>query len=94
MLDDVFAGAAANRPHWASASTQRRADLPRVGADRQDGQPEPVPGRRRASTVTVAMTQDAASGVWSYTAPDASWVNRYYYTYTCRCCRAGPATRW
>ncbi len=29
----------------------------------------------------VAMTRDAASGVWRYTAPDASLTNQYYYTY-------------
>ncbi len=35
-----------------------------------------------AAASSVAMTKDAASGVWSYTAPDASWTNRAYYTYT------------
>ncbi|WP_229205556.1 MULTISPECIES: pullulanase-type alpha-1,6-glucosidase [unclassified Duganella] len=30
---------------------------------------------------TYAMKRDFGTGVWSYTAPDASWVNRYYYTY-------------
>ncbi|UUZ53152.1 hypothetical protein LP419_30025 [Massilia sp. H-1] len=30
---------------------------------------------------TVAMTKDAASGVWSYSAPNALWTNQYYYTY-------------
>jgi pullulanase len=35
-----------------------------------------------AGATTVAMTRDAASGVWSYTAPDANWSNRAYYTYT------------
>ncbi len=34
-----------------------------------------------STATTVAMTRDAASGVWSYTAPDALWTNRYYYTY-------------
>ncbi len=31
---------------------------------------------------SVPMARDGASGVWSFTAPDASWSNRYYYTYT------------
>ncbi|WP_229415691.1 alpha-1,6-glucosidase domain-containing protein [Pseudoduganella armeniaca] len=36
-----------------------------------------------ATTSTpVAMKHDPASGLWSYTAPDASWTNRAYYTYT------------
>jgi len=30
---------------------------------------------------TRAMKLDYSTGVWSYTAPDASWTNRYYYTY-------------
>ena len=34
--------------------------------------------------VSVGMTQDPASGVWSYTAPDASWTNTAYYTYSVR----------
>ncbi len=38
------------------------------------------------ATATVATAQpmmvlDTASGVWSYTAPDASWTNSAYYTY-------------
>jgi len=34
------------------------------------------------SAVSVSMTEDPASGVWSYTAPDASWTNTAYYTYS------------
>ena len=30
----------------------------------------------------VALSKDSASGVWSYSAKDASWSNRFYYTYT------------
>ena len=33
-------------------------------------------------TDTVPMTRDAASGTWRYTARNASWTNRAYYTYT------------
>jgi len=35
-----------------------------------------------ATFSSVPMKRDASSGVWSYTAPDASWTNRSYYTYT------------
>ncbi|MBV8657508.1 MAG: DUF3372 domain-containing protein [Burkholderiales bacterium] len=31
---------------------------------------------------TVAMTVDAASGVWRYTAADASWTDQKYYSYS------------
>jgi pullulanase len=40
------------------------------------------PDANAASSATVTMSRDAASGVWQYRAPDASWTNRYYYTYT------------
>jgi len=33
-------------------------------------------------TDAVPMTRDAASGIWHYTARNASWTNRAYYTYT------------
>lgn len=36
------------------------------------------------SPVSVGMTLDPSSGVWSYTAPDASWTNTAYYTYSVR----------
>jgi pullulanase len=36
------------------------------------------------SPVSVSMTEDPSSGVWSYTAPDASWTNMAYYTYSVR----------
>ena len=35
-----------------------------------------------ASANSVAMTRDSASGVWSYTAPNAQWTNSAYYTYS------------
>jgi len=33
------------------------------------------------AATTVAMSRDAASGVWSYTAPNAQWTNSAYYTF-------------
>jgi pullulanase len=36
------------------------------------------------SPVPVSMTEDPASGVWSYSAPDGSWTNTAYYTYSVR----------
>jgi pullulanase/glycogen debranching enzyme len=34
--------------------------------------------------VSVSMSEDPSSGVWSYTAPDALWTNVAYYTYSVR----------
>jgi pullulanase len=39
------------------------------------------PDANGASTGAIAMSRDGASGVWSLTATDSSWTNRYYYTY-------------
>ena len=45
------------------------------------------------SPVSVSMTEDPASGVWSYTAADASWTNMTYYTYSVRVfSRAAPSS--
>ncbi len=35
-----------------------------------------------ANTASVDMLEDSASGVWSYTAPDASLTNSAYYTFS------------
>ncbi len=40
------------------------------------------PDANSASTSSIAMTRDAASGVWQLRGADARWTNRYYYTYT------------
>ena len=84
MLDSVFAPAALNSKLgvtfnaagvptfrvWAPTAKSVALDL--------------YADANAASTGQVAMVKDAASGVWSYTAPDARWSNRYYYTYTVR----------
>lgn len=44
------------------------------------------------SPTSVSMTEDPASGVWSYTAADASWTNVAYYSYSVRVfSRAAPS---
>nr|WP_315215420.1 alpha-1,6-glucosidase domain-containing protein [uncultured Duganella sp.] len=81
MLDDVFAGAAANATLGLSYN-RNGAPTFRVWAPTAKGVSLNLyPDANGASTATRAMVRDSASGVWSYTAPDASWVNRYYYTY-------------
>ncbi|MFM9438140.1 pullulanase [Janthinobacterium sp. CG_23.3] len=82
MLDSLYAAAAADSKLgvtigaggaptfrvWAPTAKSVALDL--------------YPDADGASSVHVAMTRAAASGVWQYTARDAGWVNRYYYTYT------------
>ena len=84
MLDDVFAGAAANATLGLSYN-RNGAPTFRVWAPTAKAVSLNLyPDANSASTATRAMVRDNASGVWSYTAPDASWVNRYYYTYNVR----------
>lgn len=81
MLDALFAGAAADARLGVTFS--RGVPTFRVWAPTAKSVSLNIyPDANSASTTSVAMTKDAASGVWRYTAPDASWTNRAYYTYT------------
>jgi len=82
MLDDVFAAKAVQAQLGVTFSA---AGVPtfRVWAPTAKSVALNVyPGAAATSANTVAMARDGASGVWRYTAPDASWTNRAYYTYT------------
>jgi pullulanase len=82
MLDALFAGAAANAKLGASFSA---AGVPtfRLWAPTAKSVSLNVYADANAAAATsVAMTRDSASGVWSYTAPNAVWTNSAYYTYT------------
>lgn len=82
MLDDVFAARAEKAQLGVSFNP---AGIPtfRVWAPTAKSVALNVYASPTATgAATVAMTRDAASGVWSYTARDASWTNRAYYTYT------------
>ncbi|MES2017885.1 MAG: alpha-1,6-glucosidase domain-containing protein [Pseudomonadota bacterium] len=82
MLDALFAGAAAASKLGASFSA---AGVPTFRLWAPTAKSVTLNVYADASTATVtahAMTRDSASGVWSYTAPDASLTNSAYYTYT------------
>ncbi|WP_229427026.1 pullulanase-type alpha-1,6-glucosidase [Massilia atriviolacea] len=82
LLDALFAPAAANS---ALGATFSRAGVPtfRVWAPTARSVSLNVyPDATSANARSVPMTRDAASGVWHYTASDAAWTNRAYYTYT------------
>jgi pullulanase/glycogen debranching enzyme len=82
MLDDLFANAAA--PAQLGVSFDR-GGVPtfRVWAPTAKSVTlDLYPGPDAPVATHAGMTRNDASGVWSYTAPDASWTNRYYYTYT------------
>ncbi|NYE63367.1 pullulanase/glycogen debranching enzyme [Duganella sp. 1224] len=81
MLDDVFAGRAASATLGVSIERNGAPTFRVWAPTARSVSLNLYPDASGAATLTRAMTRDAASGVWSYTAPDASWVNRYYYTY-------------
>jgi pullulanase/glycogen debranching enzyme len=81
MLDALFASSAATSELGVSFD---RAGVPtfRVWAPTAKSVSLNLyPGPDAASSGQYAMTADPSSGVWRYTAPDARWTNRYYYTY-------------
>jgi len=81
MLDEVFASRA--RDAELGVSFKRNVPTFRVWAPTAKSVALNVyAGASAASATTVPMTRDPASGVWSYTAPNNSWTNRAYYTYT------------
>jgi pullulanase len=84
MLDDVFAARASREQLGVSFDGQGvptfRVWAPTAKSVQLNLYSAAVGGK----TDTVPMTRDAASGIWRYTARNASWTNRAYYTYTVR----------
>jgi len=82
MLDDLFGARAAQAQLGLSFNTMGNPTF-RVWAPTAKSVSLNVYASADATAATtVAMTRDAQSGVWSYTAPHAQWTNRAYYTYT------------
>ena len=82
MLDTLFAPAAADSKLGVSFD-HRGIPTFRVWAPTAKSVALNLyPDANAASNLQVPMTRNGASGVWSYSASDASWSNRYYYTYT------------
>jgi pullulanase len=82
MLDQLFAANAANATLGVSFG---RTGVPtfRVWAPTAKSLALNVyADASTAAATSVPMAKDAASGVWQYTAPNAGWTNRAYYTYT------------
>lgn len=84
MLDDVFAGAATNATLGLSYNRNGAPTFRVWAPTAKTVSLNLYADATGAVSATRAMVRDGASGVWSYTAPDAAWVNRYYYTYNVR----------
>lgn len=82
MLDDLYAANAANSKLGVTFSG---AGVPtfRVWAPTAKSVALNVyPDANAASSASVPMIRNDATGVWEYTAADAAWTNHHYYTYT------------
>ena len=82
MLDSLFAGAAAGSKLGATFNASGVPTFRLWAPTAKSVSLNVYAGADTPTASTVAMTRDAASGVWSYTAPNAAWTNRGYYTYT------------
>jgi pullulanase len=82
MLDALFAGAAANSRLGATFSAAGVPTFRLWAPTAKSVALNVYAGADAASASSVAMVKDGASGVWSYTAPNAAWTNQAYYTYT------------
>jgi pullulanase len=81
MLDDVFGAKAANATLGLSFNLRSQPTFRVWAPTAKTVQLDVYPDANAAAATHVPMTRDAG-GVWSYTAPDASWMNKAYYTYT------------
>jgi len=89
MLDALFAGAAANSKLGVSFDTAGVPTFRLWAPTARSVSLNVYQDAAATSASSVPMTRDEASGVWSYTAPDALWTNRAYYTY-----RVNVLSRW
>lgn len=82
LLDDLFASAAGATPLGVTFS-HRGVPTFRVWAPTAKSVSlDLYADANSARVLQVPMKIDPANGVWSYSAPDGTWSNRFYYTYT------------
>jgi pullulanase-type alpha-1,6-glucosidase len=83
LLDALYAGAAQAATLGLSFDPASNVPTFRLWAPTARNVTLNVYSSATVGTATsIVMSQDAASGIWSVTAPDASWVDGAYYTYS------------
>jgi pullulanase-type alpha-1,6-glucosidase len=82
MLDDVFAPSASAAQLGLTFDNAGKPTFRVWAPTAKSVQLDVYPDANAGASTHVPMTRDAASGVWSYTAPNAGWTNSAYYTYT------------
>ncbi len=82
MLDDLLAAKASTQQLGVTFPRGQRPSFS-VWAPTAQSVSLNIYADANATTATsYPMTEDTASGVWTYAAHDSSWTNRAYYTYT------------
>jgi pullulanase len=82
MLDDLFAARASQAQLGVTFDRQGVPTFRVWAPTAKSVKLDIYASATAAASNSVPMTADAASGVWSYTAPNAAWTNSAYYTYT------------
>ena len=82
MLDEVFATRAADTKLGVSFNGAGVPTFRLWAPTAKSVALDIYPDANAPAASQVPMRFDAATGVWSYTAPSADWTNRVYYTYT------------
>jgi len=82
MLDSIYASAAAESKLGVSFNRRGEPTF-RVWAPTAQSVALNVYASANATTATqVPMVEDSTTGTWSYSANNAAWTNKAYYTYT------------
>lgn len=85
VLDSVYGASAAGVPLGLAFDATTDAPTLRLWAPTASSVQLNVYANAASQTpVSLSMTEDPSSGVWSYTAADASWSNTAYYTFSVR----------
>ncbi len=82
MLDELFGARAANATLGVSFNAGGIPTFRLWAPTARSVTLDIYPDAGAPAATRVPMRFDAASGVWSYTAPNNGWTNRSYYTYT------------
>jgi pullulanase len=82
VLDDVYAASAANAKLGLTFNSNNVPTFKLWAPTAQSVKLNVYADATSASKTTVDMVEDAASGVWSYTAPNSAYTNVAYYTFT------------
>ena len=82
IIDDVFAASASSKTLGLSFDSNSVPTFRLWAPTAKSVKLNLYPDATSSNKTSVDMQLDAASGVWSYTAPDAAYTNSAYYTFS------------